>query len=80
MFYVSVSDAINVRLHLQTCPRKKTMSNRLAFKKLIFSSYAQVPVSFIISWGFCLRFFTVVVVLAVLLYQIKMQRLLKNII
>lgn len=36
MFYISVSDAINVRLYLQTWQRKKTILNRLAFKKLNF--------------------------------------------
>lgn len=76
MFYISVSDAIKVRLYLQTCERKKTILNRLAFKKLNFSSYTQVPVlfttlGFVWVWGF---FFTMVVVLAVLLYPIKIQK------
>jgi len=75
MFYISVSDAINVRLYLQTCQRKKTILNRLAFKKVIFSSYTQVPIAFSSLLGF---FFTMVVVLSVLPYPIKMQRLFKK--
>lgn len=74
MFYISVSDAIYVRLYLQTCQRKKSILNKLAFKKFDFSSYTQVPLSFATLFFL----FTLVVVLAALLHPIKMRRLFKK--
>lgn len=64
-----------VRLYLQARLGKTTILNRLAFIKLFFSSYAQVPISFtpLVLLGVFVGFLSPL--LPVQLYLVKMHGL-----